>query len=144
MSAEADMTIDRNRTRLALAGALALCLSGCMSVAERVHADAQQAVRKAEALGSADTPSAAYELALARSELARGEQFAGRGEPDWASQLFERAKADADLAIALHREDQARSAALRTHTELDQLHDAEQGTTGETLRAAPTPTTSSQ
>lgn len=54
-----------------------------------------------------------------------------------AERLVERAKADADLAIALRREDEAREAALRTHEELDQLHDERLGTDGATLPVAP-------
>lgn len=100
--------------------------------------DAVAAVRSAEALGAASTPVAAYQLELANGELRQAETLMHDGHNEQARDALECAKADADLAMALRREDEARVAAAHSHEQIDQLRTGEGvvSTTG-----APSPVT---
>lgn len=124
------------RLPLTLAGVLAISV-GCATGPgpDMARREAARSVHVAEVIGADATPDAAHQLELARGELEHAERLIARGEMDWAGELLERAKADADLAIALRREDEAEAAALATHEELDQWHDQERGTDGATLPA---------
>jgi hypothetical protein len=116
---------------LTLAG-LAACAAGCGGAAVPTHArtDAVAAVRSAETIGAASTPAAAYQLELARGELERADALIHQGQIDEARRLLERAKVDADLAVALRREDTTRATAIEAHQQIDQMRDAELGTSG--------------
>ena len=83
------------------------------------------AVRSAEALGAASTPVAAYQLELANGELRQAETLIHDGHNEQARDALECAKADADLAMALRREDEARVAATHSHEQIDQLRTGE-------------------
>jgi hypothetical protein len=137
---EAAMTVTRTVCKLAIAGAMWLG-AGCGGAAPPTHAqtDAVAAVRSAEALGSEQTPAASYHLELARSELHQAESFIDHGRMQDALSLLERAKADAQLALALRREDQARTAAAEQHAHIDQMRDVELGTSGGAVTPASVP-----
>jgi hypothetical protein len=138
---EAAMTMGiRTGCALAIAGAL-WATAGCGGAAPptSTQTDAVAAVRSAETLGSDQTPAAAYQLELARGELQQADGLIHHGQMDEARRLLERAKADAQLAIALRREDQARSAAMETHEHIDQMRDVELGTSGAEATAPTTP-----
>lgn len=107
---------------LGVAGGL-LIAAGCGSSPPptRAQTDAIAAVRSAEALDAESTPAAAYQLELARGQVREGETLMRRGEMDRARTALERAKADADLAVALRREAQARAAAEAAHEHIDTL-----------------------
>jgi hypothetical protein len=106
--------------------------AGCGSAPPPTHAqtDAVAAVRSAETINAEQTPGAAYQLELARGELDQAHSLIEHGRMDEARRLLERAKADAELAVALRREDAARSTAMETHEHIDQMRDAELGTSG--------------
>lgn len=71
-------------------------------------ANAVASVRGAEEVGAADVPQAALQLQLAREEVAKAEALLADGENEDAHYQALRASNDADLAIALVREDEAR------------------------------------
>lgn len=74
-------------------------------------ATAHASVRGAEELGAADVPKAALQLQLAREEVLKAEALLAEGENESAHYQALRASNDADLAIALVREDEAREVA---------------------------------
>jgi hypothetical protein len=120
-------------------------LAGCGGAAlpARAQTDAVAAVRSAEALGSTDTPTASYQLELARGELRTADAFIRDGHMEQARASLESAKVDAELAMALRREDQARTAALasREHMEEQRRADGTSTTTVVVPVMAPTTTT---
>jgi hypothetical protein len=74
-------------------------------------ATAVASVRGAEEVGAADVPQAALALQLAREEVAKANALLAEGENEDAHYQALRASNDADLAIALVREDEAREGA---------------------------------
>lgn len=138
------MTSIRNGWALAFTGGLCM-VAGCGGAAPPTQSqtDAVAAVRSADELGSSSTPVAAYQLELARGELTQAEQAMHDGHNEQARDLLERAKADAELAMALRREDQARGTAARAHEQIDQLRtDEGVPTSSPTLVTAPAGTES--
>lgn len=90
--------------------ALALSLSACAGTpvpAARV-ASAHAAVRGASEVGAADVPRAALHQRLAREQIARADVLIRDGDNDRAELVLERAESDAELALALAREDHSR------------------------------------
>lgn len=68
-------------------------------------------VRGAEELGAEDLPQAALKLQVAREEIAEAKKLMADGENELADSKAKRASEDADLAIALVRENKARTQA---------------------------------
>jgi len=65
-------------------------------------------IRAADEVGAAGVPQAALYLQLAREELARANQLESEGEDERAELMLARAEVDAELALALSREDAER------------------------------------
>ena len=80
-------------------------------------ADVQSADRSAIELGAQKNPRAQLHLKLAEEQLALAKTAIEDDDNTGAGSLLARAKADAELAIALTRED---SAKMQAHTAVDQ------------------------
>jgi hypothetical protein len=79
---------------------------GCASAslpAERLSST-EASVRAAQEVGAQHVPRAQLHLRLATEELAAARKFAENGDDDLGTQQLDRAKADAELAVALARE----------------------------------------
>jgi hypothetical protein len=93
---------------------VALCglafVTACASFAPPTDtlATAHASVRGAEEVGAADVPQAKLQLQLAREEVVKAEALLAEGENESAHYQALRASNDAELAIALVREDEAR------------------------------------
>jgi hypothetical protein len=74
-------------------------------------ANALASVRGAEELGAEEVPQAKLQLQLAREEVAKAQALMTEGEHESAHYQALQASNDADLAIALVREDKARTVA---------------------------------
>jgi hypothetical protein len=98
--------------RMVLLGALAtsFALAGCASnpLPPARVTDTQASIAAADAVGAANNPRAALHLKLAREQLQQGEALLRDGDDDEARLVLERARIDAELALALTREEQAR------------------------------------
>jgi len=70
---------------------------------ERVSST-EASVRAAQEVGAQKVPRAQLHLRLATEELAAARKFAENGDDDLGTQQLDRAKADAELAVALSRE----------------------------------------
>src|SRR5690606_10742912 len=68
-------------------------------------------VRGAEEVGAADVPRAALQLQLAREQAAKAEKLMAAGDHERAHYMALRASNDAELAIVLVRESEARAEA---------------------------------
>ena len=90
-----------------VAGAIA---AGCASAPLRTEASTS-GIRAAEEVGAANVPQAALHLQLAKEELEHAKGLAAEGEKDKAASMLLRAEADAELAVALSREDAERAEA---------------------------------
>lgn len=74
-------------------------------------ADVQSANRSASELGAKKNPRAELHLKLAEEQLQQAKRAMSDDEDERANGLLMRAKADAELAIALTREDNANTQA---------------------------------
>ena len=97
-------------------GALALACGsalGCGGAAAPTaqRTDTMAALRSAEEVGAAGTPDASLHLQLAREQVSQADELIRVGHMQEAEEVLVRAKADAELAIALTREDDAREQA---------------------------------
>ena len=75
--------------------------------------DAQAAERSAKELGAADQPAAQLHLKLAEEQIAQAKLSLDAGDNKRAENLLVRARADAELALALAREQGANVEAQR-------------------------------
>ena len=107
--------------------ALATLTTGCAAsstpVVELNRTDA--ALRAAQEVGAHRVPRAALHIKMAQDQREVARRFIANGEEDEASAALDRAVLDAELAVALAKEDRARknadeiqgrAAALRTGT----------------------------
>ncbi|MCA9582908.1 MAG: DUF4398 domain-containing protein [Myxococcales bacterium] len=87
--------------------------AGCSSTPNHTPAvaDARSAIRGAEQIGAKNEPKAALHLQLAKEAIAAAEDDIKEGEHENAKMRLDRAKIDAELAIALTEEAEVRSEA---------------------------------
>jgi Domain of unknown function (DUF4398) len=112
------------KTYVILLGAfLLVSLVACGGSGPPTHqlAESNSAVRAAEELGAANTPKAALHLKMARDHLKNAEQLIDDEEYEDASMVLKRAEADADLAVALARESNARTQAEQALRKVQEL-----------------------
>ncbi len=76
-------------------------------------ADAESAQRSAQELGAASQPAAQLHLKLADEQMTRAKREMADGDNKDADSMLIRAKADSELALALAREQNARSDAQK-------------------------------
>jgi len=84
--------------------------------------DAQAAERSAKELGAADQPAAQLHLKLAEEQIAQAKVSMDDGDNKRADYLLVRAKADAELALALAREQGAKVEAQRAVEQANTMH----------------------
>jgi multidrug efflux pump subunit AcrA (membrane-fusion protein) len=130
---------------LVLAGA---ACGGSYSTPVQRSADAQAATRAAQevAAGTSNPPSAQLHLRLAQDGIARARALMAQGENRKADFALVRAKADAELALALARQESAQLAAQQAVNEANavQTSTTRSGSSTEPKPApmpAPMPTT---
>jgi len=105
---------------LAVAVVVTAFAAGCASVPLRTEASTS-GIRAAEEVGAAKVPQASLHLQLAKEELERAKGLAKNGDKEEATSLLRRAEADAELAVALSREDAEKSEALTAVERVRQL-----------------------
>lgn len=112
------------RIRLTLLGSsLSIALAACGGASPPTHqlTESNSAIRAAEEVGAENTPKAALHLKMARDHLRNAQALIVEEEYEDAALVLKRAESDADLALALARESQARGeaeSALRKVQEL--------------------------
>lgn len=108
-------------TRLFMLFSVVLPAAACASFPTPTDsmATAIASVRGAEELGAEEVPQAALQLQLAREEIAKAQALVAEGENESAHYQALRASNDADLAIALVREDEARKGAAAAQDRVD-------------------------
>lgn len=95
-------------------------------------ADTQAATRSATELGAQKEPSAQLHLKLAEEQMGLAKNAMKKEDNELAGRLLVRAKADAELAVALMREDAAKHTAVAAANQL-----ASQQSTNENQGATP-------
>jgi outer membrane murein-binding lipoprotein Lpp len=105
---------------LAAAGAATAVAAGCASAPLKTEASTS-GIRAAEEVGAANVPQASLHLQLAKEELARAKSLAANGETERADSMLRRAEVDAELAVALSREDAEKTEAQAAIERVRQL-----------------------
>jgi hypothetical protein len=108
---------------IACIGAASIALAACASSpvpADRL-AKSTAAVRSAQEVGAEKVPPAALHLKVANEELDVAKRLIENGDNRRAEYVLLRAQADADAALQLAREDQARVDAQRTMIEVQRV-----------------------
>lgn len=107
----------------ALSVIVAMAAIGCASAPrpDARLASSEGAVRSAEELGAKDVPAAALHLELAREERATGVALVDDGKNHQGELFLISAEADAELAVALTRENTAKLEAEKARIELGKI-----------------------
>ena len=101
---------------------LPLCVFACASSTPTEKAsESKAAVRAAEEVGADDVPQSALYLDLAKQQIATAEKLMKDGEQEQAARVLERAKADAELAIAVAKAEDERAGAETAAKRVEQL-----------------------
>src|SRR5476651_801104 len=89
-----------------LAPFIALSLIGCASAvpAEKISAT-ESSIRAAEEVGATNVPQASLHLQMAKEETEHAQKYLKDGDNKHGEGLLMRAQADAELAVALAREE---------------------------------------
>ena len=80
-----------------------MVVSGCASAPLNTE-ESTSGIRAAEEIGAAKVPKASLHLKLAKEELAQAKKLEAKGELLRASSMLLRSETDAELAVALARE----------------------------------------
>ncbi|MGD0674141.1 MAG: DUF4398 domain-containing protein [Polyangiaceae bacterium] len=99
------------------AATIALGCGGSFPAPTQHLADAQSAERSATDLGAANQPQAQLHLQLAREQVEAAKSAIRDGNNEEADRLLARATSDAELAIALTREQGAKTEAQKAATQ---------------------------
>jgi Domain of unknown function (DUF4398) len=102
-----------NMLMAATASALALACGGSFPPPTQDLAAAQAAERSAIELGAAGQPQAQLHLALAQEQMTKARTAMKDGDNERADGLLLRARSDAELAIALTRDQSAKTEAQK-------------------------------
>ena len=105
--------MQRSMTTLLIASGVLLGCGASYPVPAQSLADAQSAERSAMELGAASQPKAQLHLQLAHEEIGQANVAIHGGDNEHADSLLRRARSDAELAIALTRDQAAKSDATK-------------------------------
>ena len=105
----------------AMAAGTAVIGLGCASSPPLRTEASSSGIRAAEEVGADKVPQAALHLQLAKEELQNAKALAANSEKERAVSMLSRAEADAELAVALSREDAERAEAQGAMDRVRQL-----------------------
>jgi len=106
---------------VAVAVVAAAIIAGCASSTPLRTEASTSGIRAAEEVGAAKVPRASLHLQMAKEELDLAKGLAIKGEQEKADSMLLRAEADAELAVALSREDAEKSEARAAVESVRQL-----------------------
>ena len=109
------------RFALPLGIALAAAACGSSDMPSKQLADSQAAVRAASEVGAEQNPQAALHLKMARDQISKAQALSREGEYDAAKQLLSQAEVDAELALTMTREQQARADEEQAQHQLESM-----------------------
>ncbi len=104
---------------------LALALCGCASVPPPTDhlAKSEGSIRGAAEIGAQGIPQASLYLKYAQEELQAGKALMQNGDNERASYVLLRAHADAELALNIARENQARNGAAKAAEKMQKFQE---------------------
>jgi hypothetical protein len=105
-------------------GSLVAC--GGYAVPTERMVSAESAARGAQEVGAPNAPQAALHLRLAQEEIASAKTLIGNGDNERADYVLIRAKADAELALALAKEANAKADAQKAADQIKSMQGGQQ------------------
>jgi hypothetical protein len=105
--------MEKTTASLAISLGCALAACGGYAAPNEHMASTQAAARAAMEVGAKESPEAALHLKLAQEEIGQAQKLMADGDNKRADYVLTRAKADAELAVALARESSAQAEASR-------------------------------
>jgi hypothetical protein len=101
-----------------------ICAFACASTPPPTArmASAESAIRTAQEFGAEEVPTASLHVRIARDELDKAHALSKKDENKQADMMAQRAASDAQLALALSREEGALRAAERARNEVQQAN----------------------
>jgi hypothetical protein len=105
---------------LAVLSVLAISCASYPAPTERVNT-AESAIGRAQGAGASNVPPAALSLKLAQEEVQKAKKLMQDGDNKRAETMLMRAQADADLAFAQARENQAKNDAQKALDQVKEL-----------------------
>jgi hypothetical protein len=111
--------------RIGAIGAVVLGCSGRRDLPAN-YTPTQAAISAADAVGAKNEPRAALHLKMAKDQLTRAESYAREGDTHEAQLMLDRARTDAELALMVTRELQARAEAERVKRDIETLSQSTQ------------------
>jgi len=106
---------------LVFIAAITAGIVGCASAPPLRTEASTSGIRAAEEVGAPSVPRASLHLQLAKEELERAKKFDAAGEKEQGASMLLRAQADAELAVALSRENAERLEAQAAVARVSQL-----------------------
>lgn len=100
---------------------LSVAACGGSSLPPAKAGDTQSAISAAAAVGAEQHPQAALHLKMARDQLKQAQDLAANGNDDEAKLVFDRADADAQVALIITREAEASANVKKTQSEIQGL-----------------------
>lgn len=112
------------------AGLAIAAVTGCSSTLppDRI-AEPRAAIRAATEMGAQNNPQAALHLKLAQDQVARADKLIKDGDKDQAGWALMRADADAELALALAKEEKLKGEVGEAQKRIQDLKQKTQGST---------------
>jgi hypothetical protein len=109
--------------RFASTVVLTVCAVACggASLPPAKVTDTQSSISAANAVGAENHPQAALHLKMARDQLRQAQELLNDGKDKAARLVLERAQADADMAMMLTREAQAKANAKKAQDDIEAL-----------------------
>jgi hypothetical protein len=101
--------------------ALLIVACGGAAIPQEQLTSSKATISVAQAEGAQNEPKAQLHLKLAQEQVAKAEALIKEGDNEEATQLIERAQADADLAVALAKEAKSKKEAQDTIEQLQRL-----------------------
>lgn len=108
-------------TCLALAACLGIGCGAAAPVPSGQVTETQAAIRAAEEVGAPNVPKAALHLKMAKDQLQTAQGQMTNGDNDQARMTLDRARVDAELALALAREASLRAKATEALEKIQKL-----------------------
>jgi pyridoxal biosynthesis lyase PdxS len=105
---------------VAMAFAAVALAAACASAPLRTEGSTS-GIRAAEEVGAGEVPQASLHLQLAKEELQYAKDLSAKNEPERADSMLLRSEADAELAVALSREETEKREALAAVNRVRQL-----------------------
>ena len=104
------MLLDNNRRFVVRSFSLSLIVGSLGCASAPLHTEgSSSSIRAAEEVGAAKVPRAGLHLQLAKEELQKAKRLEEEGEKEEASSMLMRSEADAELAVALSRDERERA-----------------------------------